>query len=91
MSKQFTITLSDTQVQELNDLTLHMRDGATTAVAIQKCIDAGITQLAYRYERNKTQWQKAKANRQLLNILIEENKQLKQRQAESDDEIVARD
>lgn len=92
MSKTVSITLSDVQAAEINELMTHMRNEPTFAQAVQKCIDSGITQMQYHYKRNATQWKQQKANKQLLNQLLRERAQWQSKQVtEDDDEIVARD
>lgn len=91
MSKQITITLSDVQVSDINELVGHMRDANFTQ-AVGKCLEQGITQLAYRYKRNATKWVEAKQNKQLLNMLLEERKEWMKAKAEQEaDDVVARD
>lgn len=86
MSKQYTITLSDVQVEDIKKLVPHMREG-DFATALVKCVDQGITQLTYRYKRNADQWNKAKENKVLLEMLLKERAE----RLKSDDDIVARD
>ncbi len=93
MSKQVTITISDAQASEINELMLHMRDTGSLTAAVARCVDAGITQLKYRYAHNAKKVQKDRENKQLLQMLLRERDEMKARVAalEDADEIVARD
>lgn len=91
MSKQITVTLSDSQVAEINQLMLHMREVSGFSGAVARCIDAGITQLEYRYKHNKVKVQRERENKQLLNQLLREKQEWLAKQQMEDNDVVARD
>lgn len=68
MAKQITITLSDLQMEQLKGLAAHMR-GADIEQVVRRCVEQGIYQFEYRYERNKGQWQAQKEQKAKLAAL----------------------
>lgn len=76
MSKQITITLSDSLVDDINEVLSHKRDGATFNSVVSDAVEQGVYQQLYHFKRNKVQWQKSKANKQLLNQLLSERSEM---------------
>lgn len=65
-TKTITITLTETTVNDLKELGLHMRDNPSLEQIALKALEQGITQLAYRYQRNAKKWIEAKEEKNEL-------------------------
>lgn len=92
-ARKVEITLSSAQVDEVNSILSHKREGTTFNDVVAGAVKQGLYQFGYRYDRNKVKWARSKSDKALLTRLLKEEEARLNAVEDSEDEgdIIAND